>query len=221
MRIGLFGGTFNPVHYGHLRAATEVYEGLDLDNIYFIPSALPPHKDISKMVSAVDRIEMTRMAISENPEFILSDVELKRSGLSFTIDTIKHFKKSLDTNAELFLIMGVDAFLEIDTWKSFELLFKMLPMIIMTRPRPDGRPHSLEWNNMTEFIQKKISSAYHFFEEDSCYRHEQHYPVYRFNINLLDISGTNIRNRIQQGKSIRFLTPESVENYIYERGIYA
>ena len=97
----------------------------------------------------------------------------------------------------------------------------MLPMIIMTRPLPDGRPHSLEWNNMTEFVQKKISSAYHFFEEDSCYRHEQHYPVYRFNINLLDISGTNIRKRRQQGQSIRFLVPESVENYIYERGIYA
>jgi len=221
MRIGLFGGTFNPVHYGHLRAATEVYEGFDLDKIYFIPSALPPHKDINKVVSAVDRIEMTRRAISDNPEFILSDVELKRAGLSFTIDTIKHFKKNLDANAELFLTIGVDAFLEIATWKSFELLFELLPMIIMTRPLPDGRPHSLEWKNMTEFIQKKISSAYHFIKEDRCYRHEQHYPVYRFNINLLDISGTNIRKRIQQGNSIRFLVPESVENYIYERGIYA
>jgi len=221
MRIGLFGGTFNPVHYGHLRAAKEVCEGFNLKNLYFIPSALPPHKDIKDVASAVDRIEMTRMAVADNPEFILSDVELKRPGLSYTIDTVKHFQEIQSAKTELFLIMGVDAFLEIDTWKSFEQLFRMLPMIIMTRPLPDGRPHSLEWKNMTEFMHKKISSAYHFSEKDSCYRHEQHYPVYRFNISMLDISGTNIRKRIQQGQSIRFLVPENVENYIYERGIYA
>ena len=93
MRIGLFGGTFNPIHYGHLRAAKEVCEGFELEKLYFIPSALPPHKDIQEVVSAVDRLEMTRLAIADNPEFILSDVELKRPGLSYTIDTVKHFQK--------------------------------------------------------------------------------------------------------------------------------
>ncbi len=221
MRIGLFGGTFNPVHYGHLRAAKEVCEGFDLVNLYFIPSALPPHKDIKDVVSVVDRLEMTRLAVADNPEFILSDVELKRPGFSYTIDTVKHFKKSLNTHVELFLVMGVDAFLEIDTWKSFKQLFRMLPMIIMTRPLPDGQPHSLEWKNMTAFIQEKISGSYQFSKEDGCYRHDRHHPVYRFNISMLDISGTKIRKRVQRGQSIRFLVPESVENYIYERGIYA
>jgi len=221
MRIGLFGGTFNPVHYGHLRAAKEVCEGFGLDNLYFIPSALPPHKDIKGVVSVVDRLEMTRLAVTDNPEFILSDVELKRPGFSYTIDTVKHFKKRLNTDVELFLVMGVDAFLEIDTWKSFKQLFRMLPMIIMTRPLPDGRPHSLEWENMTAFIQEKISGSYQFSAKDSCYHHHQHQPVYRFNISMLDISGTKIRKLIQGEQSIRFLVPESVENYIYEQGIYA
>jgi nicotinate-nucleotide adenylyltransferase len=221
MRIGLFGGTFNPVHYGHLRAAKEVCEGFALENLYFIPSALPPHKDAIDVVSVVDRLEMTRLAVTDNPEFILSDVELKRPGLSYTIDTVKHFKKSLNADVELFLVMGVDAFLEIDTWKSFKQLFRMLPMIIMTRPLPDGRPHSLEWKNMTAFIQENISGSYQFSEKDGCYRHDRHPPVYRFNISMLAISATKIRKMIQRGQSIRFLVPESVEKYIYERGIYA
>ena len=220
MRIGLFGGTFNPVHYGHLRAAKEVCQGFNLEKLYFIPSALPPHKDIQEVASAVDRIEMARMAVAGNPEFILSDVELKRTGLSYTIDTVKHFQDDLNAGTELFLIMGVDAFLEIDTWKSFEQLFKMLPMIIMTRPLPDGRPHSLEWESMTDFMHKKISSGYRFSEKDGCYHHKQHYPVYRYNISMLDISATNIRKQVQKKQSIRFLVPENVENYIYERGLY-
>lgn len=221
MRIGLFGGTFNPIHYGHLRAAKEVCEGFDLENLYFIPSALPPHKDIQEIASVVDRLEMTRLAIAGNPEFILSDVELKRPGLSYTIDTVRHFKDSLNADVDLFLVMGADAFFEIDTWKSFKQLFRMLPTIIMTRPLPDGRARDLNWGNMTTFIQEKISSAYQFSAKDGCYRHHRHYPVYRFNISMLDISGTKIRQQVQQGQSIRFLVPESVENYIYGRGIFA
>jgi nicotinate-nucleotide adenylyltransferase len=221
MRIGLFGGTFNPIHYGHLRAAKEVCEGFDLENLYFIPSALPPHKDIQEVASVGDRLEMTRLAIAGNPEFILSDVELKRPGLSYTIDTVKHFKDSLNTDVDLFLVMGADAFFEIDTWKSFKQLFRMLPMIIMTRPLPDDRPRNLDWGNMTGFIQKKIFDAYQFSAKDSCYRHDRRHPVYRFNISMLDISGTKIRQLVRQDQSIRFLVPESVENYIYERGIYA
>ncbi len=221
MRIGLFGGTFNPIHNGHLRAAKEVCEGFELEKLYFIPSALPPHKDIKEVVSAADRLEMTRLAIAGNPEFILSDVELKRPGFSYTIDTVKHFKKSLNTNVDLFLVMGVDAFLEIDTWKSFKQLFRMLSMIILTRPLPEDRSHSLGSDYMTAFIQRNVSSAYQFSAKDGCYRNDGHQPVYLFSISMLDISGTYIRKRVLQGKSIRFLVPESVETYIHDQGVYA
>jgi nicotinate-nucleotide adenylyltransferase len=221
MRIGLFGGTFNPIHYGHLRAAKEVCEGFELQTLYFIPSALPPHKDTQDVASAVDRLEMTRIAIADTPEFILSDVELKRPGLSYTIDTVKYFKKRLNTSADLFLVMGIDAFLEIDTWKSFRHLFRMIPMIIMTRPPLQAESHSMGGKKMTAFIREKISDSYRFSTGDSGYHRDGYQPVYRLNISMLDISGTKIRNRVQQGQSIRFLLPESVENYIHERGIYA
>ena len=221
MRIGLFGGTFNPIHYGHLRGAKEVCEGFDLQTLYFIPSALPPHKNTQDVASAADRLEMTRIAITDTPEFILSDVELKRPGLSYTIDTVKYFKNRLNTDTDLFLVMGIDAFLEIDTWKSFKHLFRMIPMIIMTRPPLQAESHSMGRKIMTAFIREKISDSCRFSAEDGGYHCDGYQPVYRFNISMLDISGTKIRKRIQQGQSIRFLVPERVETYIHERGIYA
>ena len=163
MRIGLFGGTFNPIHYGHLRAAMEVCEGFDLENIYFIPSSLPPHKNIQDVASGADRLEMTRLALGGNPKFILSDVELKRPGLSYSIDTVKHFKRSLKTDVDLFLVMGVDAFLEIDTWKSFNHLFRMIPMIIMTRPLPDDRGLRQQTKNHHRFYTRKDFKCLSFF----------------------------------------------------------
>ena len=221
MRIGLFGGTFNPIHYGHLRAAKEVCEGFHLQTLYFIPSALPPHKDTQDVASAADRLEMTRIAVSGDPEFIPSDVELKRPGLSYTIDTVKYFKKSLNIKTDFFLVMGIDAFLEIDTWKSFKQLFRMIPMIVMTRPPLQAESHSTGRKDMTAFIRKKISDAYRFSAGDGGYHCDGYQPVYLFNISMLDISATKIRKRVQQGQSIRFLVPERVENYIHERGIYA
>jgi len=220
MRIGLFGGTFNPIHYGHLRAAIEVQEGFNLEKLYIIPSALPPHKDIQGVASANHRIAMARLAIENQPNLILSDVEVRRAGPSYTIDTVQHFKDTLDAGTKLFLIMVMDAFLEIDTWKFYKQLFQELPMIIMTRPLPETPPPGLEGKDMTAYIETHISDAYRFSEKEGCYHHETYFPVYRCNISMLDISGTQIRNLIRQNKSIRFLVPEKVEKYIDEQGIY-
>ena len=220
MRIGLFGGTFNPIHYGHLRAAIEVQEGFNLEKLYIIPSALPPHKDIQGVASANHRIAMARLAIENQPNLILSDVEARRAGPSYTIDTVQYFKDSLDAGTKLFLMMGMDAFLEIDTWKFYKQLFQELPMIIMTRPLPETAPPGLEGKDMTAYIETHISDAYRFSEKEGCYHHETYFPVYRCNISMLDISGTQIRNLIRQNKSIRFLVPEKVEKYIDEQGIY-
>jgi len=221
MRIGLFGGTFNPIHHGHLRAAKEVQEGFNLQKLYLIPSALPPHKDMQDVVSASDRINMTRLAVQDLPDFIISDVELNRAGPSYTIDTVRYFKDQLESDSTLFLILGLDAFLEIDTWKSYKQLFQMIPMIVMTRPLPAVGSNHVEWNSMTEIIQTKISGSYQFSEKQDCYHHDRQYPVYRHTISMLDISGTKIRSLVQQKRSIRFLVPARVENYIHERGLYA
>ena len=122
MRFGLFGGTYNPVHIGHLRAALEVKEGFSLDEVFLIPAALPPHKMPGEVADADDRLHMLSLALEDAPGLTISDVELKRSGPSYTIDTVQHFKRNAPDQFQIYLIMGMDAFLEIDTWKSYDEL---------------------------------------------------------------------------------------------------
>jgi len=134
-RIGLFGGTFNPIHLGHIQVIQEVKKGFGLDKIllnYLSVNSTPP-KNRNGLVDAGDRIEMIRLSFSTHPDFSVSDVELKRSGPSYTIDTVRHFKSILPEDTELVLILGLDAFLEIDTWKSYKDLFLLIPFIVMSR----------------------------------------------------------------------------------------
>jgi nicotinate-nucleotide adenylyltransferase len=218
-RIGLFGGTFNPIHIGHLRAASEVAEGFNLKGVLFIPSSLPPHKEFRDIAPSEKRLEMTRLAVKGTPLFTVSNVEIARCGVSYTIDTVKYFKKSFSGREELFLIMGMDAFLEVDTWKSYGEIFKLVPVIVMERPGIDHQPDQRK-KHLIEFMRKKISDTYQFDESQQMYYHQALQPIYHFPVSLLDISGTKIRACLHQGKSIRFLVPERVENYIYEQGLY-
>ena len=115
MRIGLFGGTYNPIHFGHLRAATEVREAFELDRVILIPAAQPPHKRAGNLAPSEDRLKMVRLAVENDPALEISDVEIRRSGPSYTFDTIQHFKEKLAADAQIYLILGLDAVLEIDT----------------------------------------------------------------------------------------------------------
>jgi nicotinate-nucleotide adenylyltransferase len=219
MRVGLFGGTFNPIHIGHLRAASEVAEEFNLGKVFLIPTFFPPHKEIHGIAPPENRLEMTRLAAEGNPVFSISDVELKRSGVSYTIDTVKYFKGVFTKQDALYLIMGMDAFLEVDTWKSFKELFQLIPVIIMERPVMDGYSHALKYS-LPEFIRDKISDAYQYNVSNKNYSHSALQTIYHFKVSLLDISGTKIRELLQRGRSIRFLVPERVETYIYEQGLY-
>ena len=126
-KIGILGGTFDPIHLGHLRAAVEIQEGFGLDAIYLIPAAIPPHKQRSDIAAPADRLEMVRRATQGLPELRVSDVELKRQGPSYTIDTICAFRDMQSENVGTYLIVGIDAFLEIDTWKSYQDLLHIVP----------------------------------------------------------------------------------------------
>ena len=134
MRIGLFGGTFNPIHRGHLWAASEVIKRFNLDQFFLIPAALPPHKTPGAVANADDRLEMIHLAIADLSGLTVSDVELNRPGPSYTIDTVRHFKNTLANDSRIYLIMGLDAFLEIDTWKSYTELLEQIAFIVMARP---------------------------------------------------------------------------------------
>jgi len=214
--IGLFGGTFNPIHIGHLRSAWEVHQEFNLDVTYLIPSAIPPHKSPRGIAGIMDRLQMVRLAVSNCPEFDVSDTELRRSGPSYSIDTIRYFSSEFSNDSKLYLIVGIDAFLEIDTWKFFGEIFRRIPFIVMMRPNR-GRP---EQKILADFLTSKVSGGYQFDETRHAFVNGDFQNVYVMNVTLMDISATNIRKMILDKKSIRFLVPDAVEQYIHTKGLY-
>ena len=171
-RIGLFGGTFNPIHRGHLQVIQEVMEAFSLDQIKLIPAALPPHKESGGVADAQDRLQMIRLAVANYPALTqtvtVSDVELKRPGPSYTIDTVRYFMQVLSENSRLFFILGLDAFHEIDTWKSYLDLFELVPFIVMARPGVYRHDGDLKWEILEKYLKSKISDAYRFSVSQSC-----------------------------------------------------
>ena len=183
MRIGIIGGTFNPIHYGHLVSASEVCNKFKLDKVIFIPSALNPLKNTSNLADAHHRLKMIKLATAGNPLFEASDIEIKRGGASYTIDTIKAFVKKYGKDVNIYFIIGADAFLEINSWASPDELLKMCKFIVTTRPGYD--------------VKKEKTK-----------------------ITYLEISSSDIRKRITSGAPIKYLLPESVEDYIYKHRLY-
>ncbi|MCK4325868.1 nicotinate-nucleotide adenylyltransferase [bacterium] len=192
MRIGILGGTFNPVHCGHLVAADEVREKLALEKVIFVPSASPPHKNHPDIAPPEDRYQMTILATQSNPFFSASDLELQRPGKSYSIETVKKFLNIYGKDTKLYFITGTDAILEIFTWKDREELLKLCQFIVATRPGFDAGK-----------IERTILKQVHLLK-----------------IPGLDISSTDIRSRIKEGRTIKYLLPEKVEEYIYEHGLY-
>ena len=220
MRIGLFGGTFNPVHLGHLRAAVEVRQGFELDEIFLIPAALPPHKVPGEVAASADRLDMLNLALGADSGLKVSNVELNRSGPSYTIDTVQHFKQTLPAQSRLFLIMGLDAFLEIDTWKSYRKLLTQIPLIVINRLNAGDRMSGVPWKVMDDYIAVKLSADYSYSASRSAYLASGQQPIYVFEVTALDISSTRIRRAISQDQSINFLVPPKVAEYIRTKGIY-
>lgn len=221
MRLGLFGGTFDPIHIGHLRAALEVKQGFGLDRIVFIPAALPPHKKGDQVADAADRLKMVELGVGVYSGFCVSDAELQRSGPSYSIDTINHFKTSSDQDSEILFISGLDAFLEIDTWKSYRDLMQQIAFIVIARPMFDCSDASSRWKRLEDFIKTKISADYSFSESSACFFHSGSKPIYAFDVTSLDISSTRIRELVKTGQPITYLVPESVEDYVKSRGLYS
>jgi nicotinate-nucleotide adenylyltransferase len=213
VRLGLFGGTFNPIHIGHLRAAVEVWEYFRLDKVLLIPSAHPPHKNTDDLASSEDRFEMVGLAIDGIPFLEASDVELARSGPSYTIETLKYFQGQYGSTSAIHFILGIDAFSEITTWKSHKRLFATAHFIVMARP--GSRLKDLEG-----FILANISEEYQHDRSSNTFRHPSWCSIFSFDITHLDISATQTRARIKEGRSIRFLVPEAVEAFVKRKGLY-
>ena len=199
MRIGLFGGTFNPVHIGHLRAALEVVEKFPLDECYLVPAAIPPHKAAGDMVDANIRYDMICRAV---------------------VDTVRLFGEKLSDTDRLYLIVGLDAFLELDTWKSYRTLLKSVAFIVMSRPERGLERSSERWQALSDFLCHVISDEYIGSEERSVFSHPQLMSIHVINVTMLDISSSKIRELIRNGCSARYLLPAEVLDIVYSRGLY-
>jgi len=210
-KIGLFGGTFNPIHFGHLRGAEEIREAFGLQEVIFIPAAIPPHKVAEEVIKPNHRLEMVRLGTSSNPSFSTTDIELKRPGKSYSIDTIRYFQERHKDG--LFFTLGRDAFVEIETWKEFQNLFSLCNFIVMTRPGSQKA-------SSTAQLPKTLVPVFRYDQEIKGWVHTSGCTLHFKEITYLDISSTRIRELIERGESVRYLIPPEVENYIQKHGLY-
>lgn len=213
MRLGILGGTFDPIHYGHLRVAEEAWEVLELERVLLIPGASPPHKGKRDISPFNDRFAMTIMAAEESPVLEATDLEGRREGFSYSIDTLKEIHRIYGPGLELFFIIGMDAFLEIKSWKKHKDLFKQTNFVVIKRPGfPDEAFGPLVLSMDMGFRKGKKINSYELPSSG--------YSVIYKESTLLDISSTRIRELIATGRSIRFLVPEPIRLYIKEKGLY-
>lgn len=197
-RIGIMGGTFNPIHIGHLVTAEEAFYQFNLDEIIFIPSGHPPHKRDSDIADPEDRYLMTVIATASNPHFTVSRIEIDRKGPSYTVETLKELREIYGKDVKLFFITGADAIIEILTWKDPEIIADMCEFIAATRPG-----YSLKKFEELHLINNKRLPVVHFIE-----------------VPALAISSTSIRKRVREGRPIKYLVPDGVAAYLYKRGLY-
>ncbi len=209
MRVGIFGGTFDPVHVGHLRTAEEIREQYLMDRVYFVPAHIPPHKRNLEITDSVLRLIMLRKAMRGNSFLYVSDIEIKNQGVSYSINTIKMFKKKFE---ELYFIMGIDAFMEIDTWCSYRDIFNHTNFIIMERPVNAEKKADISFPSDMRGEIKKI--------DGNTFKHVSGNRIYMQKVTQLDISSTKIREAARNGRSIRYLVPQQVEKFINERKLY-
>lgn len=212
-RIGLFGGSFNPIHTGHLRAAEEIRERFALDQVVFIPAHISPHKPEATRDSARHRMAMLQRATSQNRHFTVWDVEFNRPGKSYSVETLRHFREAFPEAKAPFFIMGIDAFMEIESWKQYRDLFALCNFIVMTRP-------GYELPSATEIIPRQLAVEFSFQREEKRYVHASGSSVFMADIPGLAISSQDIRRRAAEGRSITYLVPDAVENYIRDQHLY-
>lgn len=211
--IGILGGTFDPIHYGHLRMAQELLQALKLDEVRFIPAANPPHRD-QPATSASHRAEMLRLAIAGNPQFRLDDRELQRSGPSYAVDTLLSLRAELGKGVSLSLLLGSDVFLGLTSWRRWDELLSLAHIVVAHRPHAAPSPENMA-GPLKALWQQYNTTSIEDLAKTSCGKILLHH------ITPLDISATQIREQLAQGSSPRYLVPESVIDYITTHQLYA
>jgi nicotinate-nucleotide adenylyltransferase len=211
--IGILGGTFDPIHYGHLRLAEEMLELANLSQIRFVPAGTPPHRD-EPQVSALHRSAMVRLAIADQPAFVLDAREVERSGKCYTVDTLRELRAELGPDQPLCLLMGGDAFLQLDTWHEWEQLFELAHIVVGYRPgfTLEERIHTAT-PKLQSHYQQRLCAAQVLSQKPAG-------GIAELAIPKLEISATLIRSRVAENRSIRYLLPNAVADYIHQHQLY-
>jgi len=212
LRVGILGGTFDPIHLGHLRIAEEVGEELALERVYLIPAAQPPHKEVGPITPFHHRLAMIQLAAEDSPILEAQDLESHRQGLSYSIETLRVLQSFFKSDLELFFIIGMDAFLEIETWKEYKRLFDYSHFVVINRPGVQGK-------ELEPFLLS-LGVDFEKGEGKNTFKAPGGKIVISKEATLMDISSTRIRHMVNKGKSIRFLVTEPVRSYIIEHGLY-
>lgn len=207
--VGIFGGTFNPIHFGHLRVALDVKESLGLHELRLIPCHQPPHREDA--LSGEHRLAMARLAVANHPEFVIDDCELQRQGPSFTVDTLHALRQQLGAATTLLMILGSDAFLTLPSWHRWSELLDYAHIVVMTRPGWELRPDAelaawLDAHRLHSLADLRASTQGGVFIQT---------------VTALEISASDIRQRIAERRSVDFLMPDAVIRYIHEQGLYS
>ncbi len=193
-RLGIFGGTFNPIHIGHLRLAEDLWEEFHLDKILYVPTNRPPHKTMDTWIDPEHRLRMVEIAIEGNDHFLCDDVEVDRGGVSYTIDTVDYIYENYRFESRPFLIIGSDLIPELGTWKRIEQLVQMVHFIVLLR-------ESYPFKRMNGNVIMK--SSYELYTKRN-----------------IHITSSEIRERLRSKMSVRYLVTDGVFNYIIEKGLY-
>ncbi len=206
MRLGILGGTFDPVHYGHLLLAESCREDLALDHVWFLPTAMPPHKQQRVVAATSARVDMLELAVAGHPGFSVCTYEADRSGVNYTVETLAHFKAE-DPTHELFFLMGADALRDLPTWKEPRRLCELAIPVIVGRGDTDapGKAEKLDWQGLAELISPQRLAVI-----------QEH----QVSLTRIDVSSSDIRARVAAGRTIRYRTPRAVEMYIKTNGLY-
>lgn len=199
-KIGLMGGSFDPLHIGHLIIAQDAVEHFELSELKFIPAAIPPHKQDREQVSAFDRFKMVEAVVAGNPKFSVSDVELNRGGVSYTVDSVRAMTTAFP-DVQFMLIIGSDTLVDLHNWHQIDEVLKLCDVASFLRPGESSLEEIRQKVLLDEPARDKLLKN-------------------TFSAHLIDISSTEIRERVCSGRSIRHLVPAEVEQYIFENGLY-
>ena len=204
--IGILGGTFDPVHFGHLRTGLDVVEALDLAQLRLIPCALPPHR-VEPVASAQERRLMLELAIKNHPRLVVDDRELGRDGPSYTVDTLLSLRQELPENP-LFVLMGTDAFCSLPTWSRWQQILQLAHIVVMQRPDESMK------------MSDELSQWYQQFLASDADRHLPAGRIWPLPVTQLSISATTIREKLAQKQDVRYLLPDAVIALIEQLGLY-